>query len=121
MMQSVGHRAPDVGEPRHARSASSKVAQRPCAGPSHPHPKEPRARLVGGVDIAYDKVLSRGIRDIHPMRLIGSLIEHLQRWFARYRTELAQAEASNEQRPSLTEIEWNGAMIGDLRRRSLDA
>jgi hypothetical protein len=55
------------------------------------------------------------------MRLIGSLIEHLQRWFARYRIELAQAEASNEQRPSLAEIEWNGAMIGDLRRRSLDA
>jgi hypothetical protein len=55
------------------------------------------------------------------MRLIGSLIEHLQRWFARYRTELAHAEASNEQRPSLTETEWNGAMIGDLRRRSLDA
>jgi hypothetical protein len=29
--------------------------------------------------------------------------------------------ASNEHRPSLAEIEWTGAMIGDLRRRSLDA
>jgi hypothetical protein len=54
------------------------------------------------------------------MRLIGSFIEHLQRCFARCKTELAQTKASNEQRPSLAEIEWNGAMIGDLRRRSLD-
>jgi hypothetical protein len=54
------------------------------------------------------------------MRLIGSLIEYLQRWFARYRTELTHCEATNQHRPSLAEIEWNGAMIGDLRRRSLD-
>jgi hypothetical protein len=54
------------------------------------------------------------------MRLIESFIEHLQRWFARYRT-LVHAEARNQHRPSLAEIEWNGAMIGDLRRRSLDA
>jgi len=56
-----------------------------------------------------------------PMRLIGSFIERLRRWLARYKTELAQAEPSNQQRPLLAEIEWNGAMIGDLRRRSLDA
>jgi hypothetical protein len=55
------------------------------------------------------------------MRLIGSFIERLRRWLARYKTELAQAEPSNQQRPLLAEIEWNGAMIGDLRRRSLDA
>ena len=55
------------------------------------------------------------------MRLIGSIIEHLQRWFTRYRTELVHAEARNQHRQSLAEIEWNGAMIGDLRRRSLDA
>jgi hypothetical protein len=71
--------------------------------------------------IAYDNVLSGDTRDIHPMRLIGSVIRHLQRWFARYKNEVVRSEASNEQLPSLAEIEWNGAMIGDLRRRSLDA
>jgi hypothetical protein len=50
------------------------------------------------------------------MRLIESFIEHLQRWLARYRTELAHAEVSNQQRPLLTEIEGNGA-----RRLSSDA
>jgi hypothetical protein len=54
------------------------------------------------------------------MRLIESFIEHVQRCFARYKAELAKTKASNEQRPSISEIEWNGAMIGDLRRRSLD-
>jgi hypothetical protein len=54
------------------------------------------------------------------MEVIGSLIEHLQRWFARYKTELAYADARERRKPT-TEIEWNGAMVGDLRRRSSDA
>jgi hypothetical protein len=53
------------------------------------------------------------------MEVIGSLVEHLQRWSARYKTELAYAEARDRRRPP-AEIEWNGAMIGDVRRRSLD-
>jgi hypothetical protein len=55
------------------------------------------------------------------MEVIGSLIERLQRWFARYRTEVTHAEARDRHRRSLAEIEWNAATIGDLRRRSLDA
>jgi hypothetical protein len=54
------------------------------------------------------------------MRLVRSLIEHLQRWIARYKVALDCADARDwrRQRP---EIEWNGEMIGDLRRRSSDA
>jgi hypothetical protein len=55
------------------------------------------------------------------MEVIGSLIERLQRWFARYTAEVTHTEARDRQRQSLAEIEWNGATIGDLRRRSLDA
>jgi hypothetical protein len=55
------------------------------------------------------------------MRLIGSFIEWLQRWFARYKAELAHAEARNRRRLTLAEIEWNSAKIGDLRRRSSEA
>ena len=54
------------------------------------------------------------------MRLIGSLIEHLQRWIARYEVALDYAEAKDRRRPT-PEIEWNGEMVGDLRRRSSDA
>jgi hypothetical protein len=54
------------------------------------------------------------------MRLIGSLIEHLTLWIARYKVALDYAEAKERRRPT-AEIEWNGEMIGDLRRRSSDA
>jgi hypothetical protein len=54
------------------------------------------------------------------MEVVGSLIERLQRWFARYRAELVYAEAKDRRRP-MAEMEWNDAMTGDLRRRSLDA
>jgi hypothetical protein len=54
------------------------------------------------------------------MQIIGSFIERLQRWYSRYNAELAHAEAIDRRRPSLAEIEWNGAMIGELRRRSSD-
>jgi hypothetical protein len=46
------------------------------------------------------------------MKLIGSLIEHLQRWIARYGAELDYAEMRERRRPT-PEIEWNGEMIGD--------
>jgi hypothetical protein len=55
------------------------------------------------------------------MEVIGSLIERVQRWFARYRAEVTHTEARDRRRQSLAEIELNGATIGDLRRRSLDA
>jgi hypothetical protein len=61
-----------------------------------------------------------GVKTGTTMRLIESLIEHLRRWTARYRVVLDPAD-DREQRRSTPEIEWNGAMIGDLRRRSLDA
>jgi hypothetical protein len=54
------------------------------------------------------------------MRLVRSLIERLQRWIARYKVALDYADARERHRPT-SEIEWNGAMIGDLRRRSFDA
>jgi hypothetical protein len=54
------------------------------------------------------------------MRLIGSLIERFNRWLARYKAALDYADARDRRRPT-PEIEWNGAMIGDLRRRSSDA
>ena len=53
-------------------------------------------------------------------QVIGKLFERLQRWIARYRAELEYAEARDRRRPTLAEMEWNGAMIGDLRRRSSD-
>ena len=54
------------------------------------------------------------------MRLIESLVLYLQRWIARYRVALDYADARDRRRPT-SEIEWNGEMIGDLRRRSSDA
>ena len=54
------------------------------------------------------------------MRLIGSLIEQLKHWIARYKVALDYADAKERRRPT-SEIEWNGEMIGDLRRRSSDA
>ena len=54
------------------------------------------------------------------MEVIRRFVAQLQRWFARYRAELEYAEARDRRRPAI-EIEWNGAMIGDLRRRSSDA
>jgi hypothetical protein len=50
------------------------------------------------------------------MEIIGRLVAKLQGWFARYKAELAYAEASDRRRPAI-EIEWSGAMIGNLRRR----
>ena len=54
------------------------------------------------------------------MRLIESLIDRLQRWIARYRVALNYDGARDRRRPA-PEIEWNGAMISDVRRRSFDA
>jgi hypothetical protein len=54
------------------------------------------------------------------MRLVRSLIEHLRRWIARYKAALDYADARERRQPT-REIEWNGEMIGDLRRRSFDA
>jgi hypothetical protein len=54
------------------------------------------------------------------MRLIGSLIERLQLWIGRYKVALDYADAKDGRR-STPEIEWNGAMIGDLRHPSSDA
>ena len=54
------------------------------------------------------------------MRLIRSLIEHLQRWIARYRVALNYADAKDRHRLT-PEIKLNGEMIGELRRRSSDA
>jgi hypothetical protein len=53
------------------------------------------------------------------MRLVRSLIEHLQRWIARYKAALDYVDA-RDGRGLTSEIEWNGRMVGDLRRRSLD-
>jgi hypothetical protein len=53
------------------------------------------------------------------MRLVRNLIEHLQRWMARYKVAL-DYDARDRRRPT-PEREWNGGMIGDLRRRSSDA
>jgi hypothetical protein len=58
-------------------------------------------------------------QDIH-MAVVGSLVIRLQQWFARYRAEQVYAEPRDRRRP-IAEMEWNGARIGDLRRRSLDA
>jgi hypothetical protein len=54
------------------------------------------------------------------MGLVGSLIERLQRWIARYRVALNYADAKDRRRLT-PEIEWNGEVIGELRRRSSDA
>jgi len=54
------------------------------------------------------------------MKLIGSLIERLQRWIARYKAALDYADARDRRLPA-PEIEWNGEMVGDFRRRSSDA
>ena len=51
---------------------------------------------------------------------LRSLIEHLQRWIGRYKAAWDYADAREQRRP-ISEIEWNGEMIGGLRRRSSDA
>ena len=61
-----------------------------------------------------------GVETGTTMRLIGSLIEQLKHWIARYKVALDYADAKDRRRPTI-EIEWNGEMIGDLRRRSSDA
>ena len=53
------------------------------------------------------------------MRRIESLIERLQRWISRYKVALNYA--ARDRRQPTGEIEWNGKMIGELRRRSSDA
>ena len=58
---------------------------------------------------------------VRNMRLIGSLLEYVQRWSARYEGALAYAEARDRRRAPEPEIEWNGEMIGELWRRSADA
>jgi hypothetical protein len=54
------------------------------------------------------------------MRLIQNLVDRLQRLIMRYKVTLDYADARARRGPT-HEIEWNGAMIGDLRRRSSDA
>jgi hypothetical protein len=54
------------------------------------------------------------------MRLIENLIDRLQRLIMRYKVTLDYGH-DRERRGLAHEIEWNGAMIGDLRRRSSDA
>jgi hypothetical protein len=61
-----------------------------------------------------------GVETGTTMRLIESLMEQLRRWTARYKVVLDYAD-TRERRSPTPEIEWNGAMIGDMRRRSLDA
>jgi hypothetical protein len=53
------------------------------------------------------------------MRLVRSLIEHLQRWIARYKAALDYIDA-RDRRALAPEIERNGRTVGDLRRRSFD-
>jgi hypothetical protein len=53
------------------------------------------------------------------MGLIGNLTNRLNRWIAMYKMAL-NYDARERRQPS-AEIEWNGQMIGDLRRRSSDA
>ena len=53
------------------------------------------------------------------MRVIANLIKRLQRWIAQYKAALDYADAKARRRPT-NEIEWNGEMIGELRRRSSD-
>ena len=53
------------------------------------------------------------------MRLIGRLIEYLQRRIARYKVALDYADTRDRRIDN--QIEWNAEMIGDLRRRSPDA
>jgi hypothetical protein len=53
------------------------------------------------------------------VRLVRRLIRYLQRWIARYRAALDYLDARDRRRLA-PETEWNGGMIGDLRRRSLD-
>jgi hypothetical protein len=53
------------------------------------------------------------------MRFIKSLIERMQYWIARYKVVLEYADARDRRGPT-SQIEWNGEMIGDLRRRSAD-
>jgi hypothetical protein len=54
------------------------------------------------------------------MRRIESLIEQLQRWISQYKVALNYSDTRDRRQPT-REIEWNGKMIGELRRRSSDA
>jgi hypothetical protein len=54
------------------------------------------------------------------MEIFGSLLKQLKRWIVRFKVALDYADANDQRRPT-SKKEWNGAMIGDLRRRSSDA
>ena len=75
-----------------------------------PPPKAKLTRYIG------EGALEAG----RTMRRLGSLIEQLKRWISRYKVALNYAEGKDRRRPT-GEIEWNGEIIGELRRRSLDA
>ena len=84
------------------------------------HLAEPPGLAEGDITDRRVPEIRGGIEAGTTMRLIGSLTEHLERWIARYNVALDYADARDRRR-STPEIEWNGEMIGDLRRRSSDA
>ena len=57
-----------------------------------------------------------GFEARRPMRRIESLIERLAALDPRYKVALNYA--ARDRRQPTGEIEWNGKMIGELRRRS---
>jgi hypothetical protein len=53
------------------------------------------------------------------MRCLEQIVRHLQRWVRRYKVVLNYDDTIHR-RSIPREIEWNGEMIGELRRQSAD-
>ena len=53
------------------------------------------------------------------MRRLERIVRYLQRWVRRYRVVLNYDDTTHR-RSIPREIEWNGEMIGELRRHSAD-
>jgi nucleoid DNA-binding protein len=75
------------------------------------------------VNAVFDKIkaalVERNRVEVRGFGMFTSLIERLQRWISRYKVALNYA--ARDRRQPTGEIEWNGKMIGELRRRSSDA
>jgi hypothetical protein len=55
------------------------------------------------------------------MEVLRNFVKQIGRWVMRFRVALDESDARERLRPE-REVEWNGEMIGDMkRRRFLDA
>ena len=113
--------------PSHRKRGRSSICSwkngRPGARENPQRRRRARRQADGNEPSALEPKLNQaswlaGLEAEGTMRFIRSLGEYLHRWIVRYKAALDYVDAG-DRRPT-EEIEWNGEMIGDLRRRSSD-